>query len=35
MEKNRISVAEAAGLKHVDITIGEQADIYGQGFNGK
>jgi len=33
MEKNRISVAEAAGLKHVDITIGEQADIYGQGFN--
>merc|ERR1711956_203141 len=33
MEKNRISVAEAAGLKHVDITIGDQADIYGQGFN--
>ena len=34
-EKNRISVAEAAGLKHVDITIGDQADIYGQGYNGK
>merc|ERR1712129_345268 len=27
-EKNRLSVAEAAGLKHVDITIGDQADIY-------
>merc|ERR1712153_249203 len=33
-EKNRLSVAEAAGLKHVDITIGDQADIYGQGYNG-
>jgi len=30
-EKNRISVAEAAGLKHIDVTVGEQADIYGQG----
>merc|ERR1712008_172076 len=33
-EKNRLSVAEAAGLKHVDITSGDQADIYGQGYNG-
>merc|ERR1712008_350395 len=33
-EKNRLSVAEAVGLKHVDITIGDQADIYGQGYNG-
>merc|ERR1711971_1128393 len=32
-EKNRLNVAEAAGLKHVDITVGEQADIYGQGYN--
>jgi len=30
-EKNRLEVAEAAGLKHVDQTVGEQADIYGQG----
>merc|ERR1712066_631932 len=30
-EQNRMQVAEAAGLKHVDHTIGEQADIYGQG----
>ena len=34
-EKNRLNVAEAAGLKHVDITVGDQADIYGQGYNGK
>merc|ERR1712045_810256 len=32
-EKNRLNVAEAAGLKHVDITVGDQADIYGQGYN--
>jgi len=30
-EQNRMQVAEAAGLKHVDHTIGDQADIYGQG----
>jgi len=30
-EKNRMQVAEAAGLKHIDKTIGDQADIYGQG----
>ena len=36
MNRNRIQVAEAAGLKHVDVTVGDQADIYGQGFqNGK
>jgi len=31
MNRHRMQVAEAAGLKHVDITVGEQADIYGQG----
>jgi len=30
-EKNRLQVAEAAGLKHIEQTVGEQADIYGQG----
>merc|ERR1712228_393018 len=34
MNRNRIQVAEAAGLKHVDVTVGEQADIYGQGHQG-
>merc|ERR1711881_331351 len=33
-EQNRMQVAEAAGLKHVDVTVGEQADIYGQGHQG-
>jgi len=30
-EQNRMQVAEAAGLKHIEHTIGDQADIYGQG----